>query len=53
MLQNTDRLRQEALHFQEHGYYTNALPGTKDYYDYWDESYLKEVLEDDFSEVIE
>ena len=23
------------------------------YYDYWDESYLKEVLEDDFSEVIE
>ena len=24
-----------------------------DYYDYWDESYLKEVLEDDFSEVIE
>jgi len=23
------------------------------YYEYWDESYLKEVLEDDFSEVIE
>ena len=26
-----------ASYYMEHGYYTNALPGTKPYYDYWDE----------------
>jgi hypothetical protein len=41
MLQNTDRLRQAALRFQEQGSYTTALPGTKDYYDYWDEERKK------------
>ena len=36
MLKNTDRLRPAALNFIKHGYYTSALPGTKDYYEYWD-----------------
>ena len=37
MFIKTDRFRQAALHYMENGFYTNALPGTKDYYDYWDE----------------
>jgi hypothetical protein len=41
MLRNVDRIRQAALRFQKHGYYTPALPGTKDYYDYWDEERKK------------
>ena len=32
-----DRIRPAAKFFEEKGYYTEALPGTKDYYDYWDE----------------
>tara|TARA_Y100000361_G_scaffold144845_1_gene153351 strand:- start:4169 stop:6133 length:1965 start_codon:yes stop_codon:yes gene_type:complete len=37
MFIKTDRFRQAALYYMENGFYTNALPGTKDYYDYWDE----------------
>ena len=37
MLKNTDRIRPAALRFLKHGAYTSALPGTKDYYDHWDE----------------
>ena len=37
MLKNTDRVRQSAITFMDKGYYTSALPGTKDYYDFWDE----------------
>tara|TARA_R110000851_G_scaffold183230_3_gene332344 strand:- start:12206 stop:14200 length:1995 start_codon:yes stop_codon:yes gene_type:complete len=33
---DTARLSPAANHFLKHGYYTNALPGTKTYYDYWD-----------------
>jgi len=36
MFKGTDRLRPAALHYMEHGYYTNALPNTKEYYEYWD-----------------
>mgnify|MGYP003120495092 CR=1 FL=1 len=36
MLKNTNRVRKAALKFLKDGVYTNALPGTKDYYDYWD-----------------
>jgi len=36
MFTKTDRLRPAALQYMEHGYYTNALPNTKEYYDYWD-----------------
>ena len=34
---NTDKFRPAALHFQEHGYYTDAIEGTKKWEDYWDE----------------
>ncbi len=33
---NIDRVRQAAIYFGNHGHYTTLLPGTKDYYDYWD-----------------
>ena len=33
---NTNRIRQAALTFLDKGYYTDALPGTKEYFDYWD-----------------
>ena len=36
MFTKTDRLRPAALQYMEHGYYTNALPNTKEYYDFWD-----------------
>ena len=31
-----DRIRPAAKFFEENGYYTDSLPGTKDYYDHWD-----------------
>ena len=37
MFKDTDRVRQAAITFKETGYYTTSLPGTKDYYDFWDE----------------
>ena len=37
MLKGTNRGRPAALTFLDKGYYTSALPGTKDYYDFWDE----------------
>ena len=36
MFKHTDRLRPAALHFIKYGFYTEALKGTKDYFDYWD-----------------
>ncbi len=33
---NTDKFRQAALYFMEHGTYTSAPPGTTDYVAYWD-----------------
>ena len=33
---NTNRTRKAALTFLKKGYYTDALPGTKEYFDYWD-----------------
>ena len=36
MFKQTDRLRPAALYFIKNGHYTNALPNTKDYYEYWD-----------------
>ena len=32
-----DRIRPAAISFLKNGYFTNALPGTKEYYDFWDE----------------
>ena len=37
MIINTDRVRPAALNFMRNGYYTSALPGTKDYYEFWDQ----------------
>tara|TARA_R110000744_G_scaffold220801_3_gene339623 strand:- start:989 stop:2953 length:1965 start_codon:yes stop_codon:yes gene_type:complete len=37
MLKDTDRLRPSALRFLDTGRYTNSLPGTKEYYEFWDE----------------
>ena len=37
MFTNTDRIRPAAVTFINTGNYTNSLPGTKDYYDFWDE----------------
>lgn len=34
---NTDKFRQAALFFKEHGCYTLAPPGTSDYNRYWDQ----------------
>ena len=36
MLKNTDRIRPAAISFLKYGYFTNALPGTKEYYEFWD-----------------
>ena len=36
-MQNTDRVRPAALTFLSKGRFTDALPGTRDYYEYWDE----------------
>jgi hypothetical protein len=37
MLKETDRVRPAAIEFINNGYYTSALPGTREYYEFWDE----------------
>ena len=37
MLKDTNRVRPAALTFLETGAYTSNIPGTKDYFDFWDE----------------
>jgi len=37
ILVNTDYLRENALHFMKHGYYTDAPAGTRAYNEFWDE----------------
>jgi len=37
MYVNTEEFRRPALHFETNKYYTAAVPGTKEYFDYWDE----------------
>jgi len=37
MFKNINRVRPSAVRFLEHGYYTDAIPGTKEYFDFWDE----------------
>lgn len=34
---NTEKFSPAASHYQEHGYYTDAIPETKAWEDYWDE----------------
>lgn len=33
---NSDKFRQAAIYFEEHGYYTQAPPNTTDYNNYWE-----------------
>lgn len=33
---DTNRFRQPALTFMKHGYYTDAIKGSRDYFDFWD-----------------
>jgi hypothetical protein len=35
-LKDTHLFAMAATHYIEHGFYTDALPGTKQYYEYWD-----------------
>ena len=37
MLKNTNRVREAAITFLKTGNYTNTVPGTKEYYEFWDE----------------
>ena len=37
MLKDTDRARPAAVKFIASGHYTAALPGTREYYEFWDE----------------
>ena len=37
MFKRIDRIRPAAVNFINTGHYTTALPGTKDYYDFWDQ----------------
>jgi hypothetical protein len=37
MFKKIDRIRPAAVNFINTGHYTTALPGTKDYYDFWDQ----------------
>jgi len=36
LLKNTNRVREAALTFLETGAYTSAIPGTRDYFEFWD-----------------
>jgi len=37
MLKKTDRVRPAAVKFIASGHYTTALPGTREYYEFWDQ----------------
>ena len=37
MYVNTEEFRRTGLFFEKNKYYTSAIPGTKSYYDFWDE----------------
>lgn len=36
LFKDVNRFREPAIMFENNGYYTNALPGTREYYSYWD-----------------
>ena len=36
MFKNSDKYLPAALHYLEKGFYTDAIPGTREYYEYWD-----------------
>ena len=37
MFKNSGKYSPAAQHYLDFGFYTDAIPGTKEYYDYWDE----------------
>ena len=41
MLKETDKVRPGALKFLASGHYTSALPGTREYYEFWDEEHKR------------
>ena len=41
MLKKTDRVRPAAVKFIASGHYTTALPGTREYYEFWDEEHKR------------
>jgi hypothetical protein len=41
MFKDTHLFSEAANFYIEHGFYTDALPGTKQYYDYWDSEQFK------------
>jgi len=41
MLKDTHLFSKVANHYIEYGHYTDTLPGTKQYYDYWDNEQFK------------
>ena len=41
MLKETDKVRPGALKFIASGHYTSALPGTREYYEFWDEEHKR------------
>jgi hypothetical protein len=41
MFKDTHLFSEAANFYIEHGFYTDALPGTKQYYDYWDNEQFK------------
>ena len=41
MFRNSAKYSPAAQHYLDFGFYTDALPGTKEYYDYWDEQKIR------------
>ena len=49
MFTNSKKYSPAADHYLGHGFYTDAIPGTREYYDYWDEQ--KKRWQDDITYV--
>ena len=49
MFKDINRIRPAALYFLKHGHYTSALPGTREYYEFWDEEKKIEVFKKKFT----
>lgn len=40
-VKNSNKFRQAAIHFIEHGVYTNSIYGSSDYKEYWDQEVIR------------
>ena len=36
MFKDSHKYSPAAQHYLDHGFYTDSIPGTKEFYDYWD-----------------